>query len=253
MLRALTRSVSPAIANCELTHVQRAPIDHARAVQQHAAYQKALVEAGCTLVSVSATPELPDSVFVEDTAVVAGGVAVLTRPGAESRRPEVDSVGSALEDFLPTVRLEAPATLDGGDVLLLGDTLYVGTSARTNEEGIRQLRAAVDLDVVAVPMKDALHLKTAVTALDPETILVQPRWVDASHFGAVRVVEVDPLEPFAANTLRIGDTLIIPAAHARTADICSAFVPRLLAVEADELAKAEGGVTCCSIVFDTEA
>jgi len=252
MLRAVTRSVSPSIGHCELTHVERVPIDAARAAVQHTAYEAVLIDAGCTLVRVPDAPDQPDAVFVEDTAVVAGGIAVITRPGARSRRAEVDSVEHTLREFIPVVRLEAPATLDGGDVLRLGDRLFVGTSARTNDEGIRQLRAATGLEVIPVPLTGALHLKTAVTALDPETILYQPRWVEPAQFGSVRAVEVDPSEPFAANTLRVNDSLVLPAAHPRTAERCAPFVPGILTVEVDELAKAEGGVTCCSILLDPE-
>jgi dimethylargininase len=254
MLRALTRAVSPAIGSCELTHLSRQPLDHARAVRQHAAYEEALTGAGCTLERVEEAPGLADSVFVEDTAVVLDDLAVLTRPGAASRRAEVDAVGEVLGRWRPLVRIAAPGTLDGGDVLRVGNRLFVGTSARTNAEGISQLAAFCapsGVEVVAVPLRDALHLKTAVTALDDETLLAQPRWVDAAHFPGLRIVEVDPGEPFAANTLRVGPRLIVPAAHPRTAERCAPFVDEVVLVEADELAKAEGGVTCCSIILET--
>jgi dimethylargininase len=251
LLRAFTRPVSPAIGDCELTHMDRAAIDHARALAQHAAYEQALTRAGCEIDQVEPADEFPDGVFVEDTAVVLDDLAVLTRPGAASRRREVESVAATLGRWLPLARIEAPGTLDGGDVLRLGDRLYVGTSARTNAEGIRQLAGLAGIEVIPVPLKGALHLKTAVTALDPETILFQPHWVDPAHFTRARVVEVDPSEPFAANTLRVGETLIVPAAHPRTAERCEALVPRIELVEADELAKAEGGVTCCSIIMET--
>lgn len=254
MLRALTRAVSPAIAQCELTHLDRVAIDHARAVAQHEAYEQALVRAGCEVVRVAPAPEFPDGVFVEDTAIVLDDVAILARPGAASRRPEVESVATELRRWRPLARIEDPGTVDGGDVLRIGERLFVGTSARTNPEGIRQLAelcAPHGIEVIAVPLRDALHLKTAVTALDPETVLLQPRWVDAAHFPRCRTVEVDPVEPFAANTLRVSDHLIVPAAHPRTAERCAAFVGDVILVEADELARAEGGVTCCSILLET--
>jgi dimethylargininase len=253
MLGALIRAVSPEIGNCELTHMDRNPIDPEFAAAQHATYEQTLVEAGCTIFRVPAAPEFPDGVFVEDTAVVVDGLAVLTRPGAASRRGEVESVAAVLAPLLPNARITAPGTLDGGDVLRLGDVLYVGSSGRTNTEGLRQLAEFVDLEVRPVPLRGALHLKTAVTALDSETIVVQPRWVDAEHFGKVRLVEVDPREPFGANTLRVGRELIVPAAHPRTAEACAPFVDGVRLVEVDELAKAEGGVTCCSILVETEA
>jgi dimethylargininase len=231
--------------------MDRTPVDYARAAAQHTAYEQALERAGCELVRVQPADDLPDGVFVEDAAVVLDQTAVLTRPGAPSRRSEVDSVAEALAPWRSLERIEAPGTLDGGDVLRLGDRLYVGESGRTNAEGIRQLAAFAGIDVIAVPLKGALHLKTAVTALDHETVLVQPLWVDPVYFPGARIVEVESSEPFAANTLRVGGSLIVPSAHPRTAERCAPFVPRIELVDADELAKAEGGVTCCSIILES--
>jgi len=252
---ALTRSVSDAIARCELTHLERTPIDPARARVQHAVYERALEAAGCTVQRVPDAPDSPDGVFVEDTAVVVGELAVITRPGAASRRTEVDSVARALAAGHELVRIRAPGTLEGGDVLRIADTLYVGRSARTNAEGIAQLRAAVasrGLEVVEVDLKDALHLKTAVTAIAADTVLLQPRWVDPGVFSGYRALEVHPDEPFAANTVLVDRDLIMAAAHPRTAEICASFVDRIHPVPADELARAEGGVSCCSILLELE-
>lgn len=256
LCRALTRAVSPAISECELTHLPRTAIDFERAKRQHRAYEEALVMAGCTLIAVPAAPESPDSVFVEDTAVVVDDLAVLTRPGAGIRRAEVDAVASVLEQFLTVVRLEAPATLDGGDVLRMGNVLFVGRSARSNAAGCQQLAAAVapmGLRVQEVEVRDALHLKSAVTAVADDVVVLQPRWVDPEVFADYRTVEVDEREPAAANVLRIGAQLIVPAAHPRTADLCAPFVDHILEVPVDELARAEGAVTCCSILIETEA
>lgn len=254
MIYALTRPVSPAISSCELTHLERTPVDFERAQSQHAAYEVALQSCGCELIHLSAIDAAPDGVFVEDTAVVVPGLAVMTRPGAVSRRAEVESTEAALSQLLPVVRIDAPGTLDGGDVLHLGQTLYVGRSARSNDAGIAQLSAAVagqGIQVVAVDLRDALHLKTAVTAISDDTVLLQPRWVDAAIFDGYRIIEVHPDEPFAANTLRIGEQLIVPAAHARTAEACSAHAAEVIMVEVDELARAEGGVSCCSILVES--
>ena len=252
--RALTRAVSPAISACELTHLSRTPIDFARATGQHRAYEEALVRAGCTVIPIPPAPESPDSVFVEDTAVVVDGLAILTRPGARTRRAEVDAVASVLEQFLTVVRLEAPATLDGGDVLRMGNVLFVGRTARSNAEGRRQLAAAVapgGLSVREVEVRDALHLKSAVTAIADDVVLLQPRWIDQDVFADYRIIEVDEHEPSAANVLRIAGQLIVPAAHPRTAARCAPFVDRILEVAVDELARAEGAVTCCSILIET--
>lgn len=257
MLHALTRQPSPAIADCELTCIDRTSIDAARVARQHRGYEDALVAAGCTLVPVEPAPAHPDGIFVEDCAVVVAGHAVLTRPGAASRRGEVDSVAAALDGLVEVVgRIAAPATLDGGDVLRLGKVLFVGRSSRSSDEGIRQLAAAlapVGVAVRPVELRAALHLKTAVTAVADDTLLLNPAWVDPAVFAGRRILRVHPDEPFAANTLRVADTLVVAAAHPRAAEACAPHVGRVCPVEVDEIARAEGGVTCCSILVETES
>ena len=256
---ALTRAVPPSIARCELTHLARAPIDLERARAQHEAYEETLADLGCTIERLAEEPDLPDSVFVEDTAVVLDEVAVITHPGAASRRAETTAVASALAAHRPLCRIEAPATLDGGDVLRVGRRLWVGRSERSNDEGIgrlAQLLGPQDYRVEAMELRDCLHLKTAVTAVSDGLLLANPAWLgdDAlAAFGAagLDVVEVDPEEPFAANALRIGATVVFPAAFARTAERLRRRGLALRTVEVDEIAKAEGGVTCCSLVFAT--
>lgn len=248
---ALTRAVPESIAACELTHVARAPIDLDRARAQHAAYERALARAGCEVLRLPPLSAHPDSVFVEDVAVVLDELAILTRPGAASRRGEVDSVAEALRPHRPLLRLAAPATLDGGDVLALERTLWVGLSRRTNEAGARQLSALVaphGLDVKTLAVADALHLKTAVTRVAARTLLVNPRWVGAARFDAWELIEIDPSEPFAANALWVGSTLIHASAFPRTADRLRARGIAVTPVDASELAKAEGGVSCCSLL-----
>ncbi len=249
---ALTREVSPALGDCELSYVSREPIDVARARTQHRDYQRALETLGCRLLVLPAEPGLPDSVFVEDVAIVLDEVAVLTRPGALSRRAEVASVAEVLRRYRPVLAIEAPGTLDGGDVLRVGRALYVGESARSNAEGIAQLRellAGHGYAVQGVPTRGCLHLKSAVTQLDNRTVLLQPAWVDRARFADFRVIEVDPAEPHAANVLRIGDALVMPTSFPRTRQrlVDSGF--DVTAVDVSELQKAEGAVTCCSLVF----
>ncbi len=257
-LVALTRPVSPAFAACELTHLAREPIDVALARRQHAAYEALLEELGCTVERLPAEPGLPDSVFVEDAAVVVDELAVVTRPGAESRRGETTSVAAALARHRPLARIEAPATLDGGDVLRVGRRLFVGLSARSNSDGVEQLAAALapfGYAVVGVPLHDCLHLKTAVTEVAAGTVVVNPEWIDRATFAAYERVEVDAREPFAANVLRIaahdggGDTVVMPAAFPRTAERLAARGLRVRTLDVSEIAKAEGGVTCCSILL----
>lgn len=250
---ALVRAVSDSIARCELTHLQREPIDAARARAQHAEYCAALRAAGCEVIEVPALHDQPDAVFVEDCAVVLDELAVISRPGAESRRAEVESVATTLARYRPLARIEAPGTLDGGDVLRVGRTLFVGETPRTNAAGIAQLRALVaphGFRVVAVPVRGCLHLKTGVTEVAPGVLLINPEWVDPAAFAGYGLVEVDPAEPMAANVLSIDGTAIHPAAFARTAARLASRGVALRPVPADELGKAEGGVTCCSLVFE---
>lgn len=252
MWNAITRDVSSALEGCELSFVAREPIDVALARMQHAEYQRVLTSLGCRVLPLPAEPALPDSVFVEDVAIVLDEVAIITRPGALSRRAEAASVAEALRQHRSLLAIEAPGTLDGGDVLRIGRTLYVGESDRSNAAGntqLRELLAGYDYCVESVVTRGCLHLKSAVTALTDDCVLLQPRWVDRGHFADFRVIEVDPSEPHAANVLRIGDALIMPSSfpHTRQRLIDASF--KVSTVDVSELQKAEGAVTCCSLVF----
>lgn len=250
---AITRAISRALQHCELTHLPRRAIDVALARRQHAAYERALREAGCEVRQLPEEPDHPDSVFVEDTAIVLDEVAVITRPGAESRRGEVESMAATLNAWREIVRIQAPGTLDGGDVLRLDKTLYVGASARSSADGIAQLGRAVaafGYRVEAVPLRGCLHLKTAVTQVGNARLLLNPAWVDARHFQGWETVSVDPAEPHAANALRVGEAVICPASCPRTADALRKLGIDVLGVDMSETEKAEGGVTCCSLIFD---
>ncbi|MBY0491939.1 MAG: N(G),N(G)-dimethylarginine dimethylaminohydrolase [Gemmatimonadaceae bacterium] len=248
---ALTRAVSPTLADCELTHLDRTPIDVARAEAQHAAYEQALRSLGCDVRRVPAAPENPDAVFIEDTAVVLDELAVITRPGAESRRSELEPVAEVLATLRPLHRLEAPGTLDGGDVMVVGSTIFVGRTLRTNDDGIAQLRAAVapfGYRVIAVEVTGCLHLKSAVTALDTDTVLCNPAWVDPAAFAPKAAALVADDEPNAANVVRVGERLLAAEGYPRTNAMLRARGYSVTTVPADELAKAEGAVTCCSLI-----
>jgi len=257
----------------------REPIDYARAVAQHERYEDALRRLGCVVQRLPDAPDLPDSVFVEDTAVVFDDMAVMARPGAESRRPEVAAMATALRPHRPLVFIEAPGTLDGGDVLLTPAKVFVGISGRTNEDGVRQLAAVLaprGIAVVSVPVSGCLHLKSAVTltGLSPDvlppkggsykngndaarlppsggrpTVVINPAWVDVGYFEGFDLIEVDPSEPAAANVLCVGSSLICADDYPQTRQRLEqrGFVTR--SVPAGELAKAEGGVTCCSVIL----
>jgi dimethylargininase len=249
---AVTREISPAIVRCELTHQPRVPIDLATAQMQHARYQQCLVAAGCTVERLRTTPDLADSVFVEDIAVVFPELAIVTRPGALSRRRETPVVAKALKKYRPLQRIQPPATLDGGDVLVLGRRVFVGHSRRTNATGIEQLRRILEprgYTVASVPVEKCLHLKSAATAVSDETVLVNRDWVPTDAFCGLTFVDVDREEPWAANALRLNGELIYSAAYPRTLARLEAHGFRVRTVELGELAKAEGAVTCCSLVF----
>jgi dimethylargininase len=253
-LIALTREVPASIARCELTHLERCSIDLERTRQEHALYQRTLADLGCDVRQLPANDELPDSVFVEDTVVALDEISVLTRPGAVSRRPEVAAMQDALRSLRPSpplARIEAPGTLDGGDVLVLDKEIVVGLSARTNSEGASSLARHVQslgYRVRTVAVEGCLHLKSAVTRVGPGTLLANPRWVDLAAFPGWQIVESDPGEPFAANALWFGGAVVHAAEFPATRTRLERAGCDVISVPAGELAKAEGGVTCCSVI-----
>ena len=253
MLMALTREIHAAIQQCELTHLARTPIDLERARAQHAAYEWALVGAGCTVRRLDTTDPLPDSVFVEDIAVVLDEVAIITRPGAQARRSETSAIAEWLANVRPLRYIESPGTLDGGDVLVVGRTMFVGASDRTNAAGAAQLRRLVSpygYAVDSVPVSGCLHLKSAVTAVSQDTLLINPAWVPSDRFGEFTLIEVDPGEPHGANAAAVGGKVIYPAAFPKTRQRLQAHGLAVETVDVGELAKAEGAVTCCSLIFN---
>lgn len=253
MRTALTRPVPASLARCELTHLNRVPIDVERASDQHRQYEAALRALGCTIRHLPAADDLPDSVFVEDVAVVLDEVAVITRPGAASRRGERESVAPVLSEYREVVTISAPGTLDGGDVLRVGETLFVGLSSRTNEDGVRQLARHVErfgYSVQAVQTRRCLHLKSAATALATDRVLCNPAWVDEKYFEGIDVVHVTREEPSAANVLCIGHSVICSTAHERTIADLRGRGYGVIPIDVSELAKAEAGVTCCSLIVE---
>jgi len=246
---AVTRDVSPSVAQCELTHLARTPIDYGRAVAQHRQYRALLASLGWEVIDLPGDAAHPDCVFIEDTAVVLDDVAVITRPGAPSRRGEVPPVAAELARHRRLVTIENPATLDGGDVLVLDDTIYVGLSSRSNETALEQLRALTGRRVVGVPLQGALHLKTAITRISHDALLVNRDWLDVTPFAGWTLIDVDPAEPFGANALLAGEAVVYPTAFPRTRAKLEAHGLTVHTIDADELAKAEGGVTCCALLL----
>ena len=253
---AFTRAVSPRLAECALTHLDRNPIDVARAVEQHAAYERALEGAGFTVQRLEPLEDDPDAVFVEDTAVLLGEHAVITLPGAASRRNEVESTARCLDPFFVIHRVTA-GNLDGGDVLKVERTLYVGQSNRTDAEGTRSFTDIVSplgYEVIPVALGRCLHLKTAVTLAGfrdgRPTLLVNPEWIDPAAFGDVDVEPVADGEPFAANVVLAGDRLIMAAGSPRTAARLRDQGFSVVEIDLSELQKAEAGGTCMSLIAD---
>ncbi|MBN1303081.1 MAG: hypothetical protein JXA13_01505 [Anaerolineales bacterium] len=253
MIKAITRQVSRGINQCEVTHIKRQVIDVQIARRQHEEYEQVLKELGCAVIRLPEEADLPDSVFVEDTAVVLPEVAVITRPGADSRKPECDTVATALKPYRDIVRIEAPAVVDGGDVLVLDEQVYIGLSTRSNPEAVSQMRSLLTpygYQVHGVALNDCLHLKSAVTRVSKDTLLVNKAWVDTSIFPNWKIVEIDPSEPYGANGLWINNCILYPFAFPKTRKRLEDQGMCVVEVDVSELAKAEGAVTCCSLVFE---
>jgi len=249
---AITREVSPSMEACELTHLPRRPIDIARAREQHAAYCECLRELGAKVITLPAEPDYPDAVFVEDPAVVLDEAVMMTRPGAPARRGEAESLARELERHLPLRWMRAPATLDGGDVLRVGRTLFVGFSARTNAEGIRQLSAEAGrfgLRVQPVTLRECLHLKSGASYVGDDTVLIHRPWVDAPAFAGLRLVDVPAGEEEAANVLALGEAVLVAQGFPRTAEAIEAAGRKIKVIDNSELRKAEGALTCCSLLL----
>jgi dimethylargininase len=250
-LVAFVRTPTESLARCELTHLERAPIDTARAREQHSAYAAALGELGAQIEWLPPLPDHPDAVFVEDTAIVLPELAIITRPGAESRRGEVLSVANALSRHRGLAWIQEPATLDGGDVLVIGRTLFVGLSSRTNADALIALRAVVEpynYEVVPVPIGRSLHLKSACTYIPPVIVVANRKWIDPTTFGGMNVIATHDSEPAAGCTLTLGGCTIVQASAPRTADRLRRAGVKTRAIDVSELQKAEAGLTCMSLI-----
>ncbi len=256
MLTAITRAVSPGIVQCELTFVARQPIDLAKAEEQHRAYQALLEKFGARVLTLPAEPALPDSMFVEDPAIVLDELAIMLPLGTETRRPEAASIAQALAKFRKLAHVELPGQVEGGDILRIGRRFFAGLSSRTNAEGIRQLAAILaphGYEVVSVAVTGCLHLKSAVTYIGRNTLLANRAWFDTKPFAGFEWIDVAPEEPHAANALAIGGTVIFPASFPRTRARLEARGFPVTALDISELQKAESGLTCSSLLFDASA
>jgi dimethylargininase len=256
VLTAITRAVSPGIVHCELTFVARQPIDLAMAEEQHRAYQALLEKCGARVISLPAEPALPDSMFVEDPAVVLDELAIIFPLGTATRRAEADSIAQALAKFRKLARVELPGQVEGGDVLRIERRLFAGLSSRTNAEGNRQLASIVapyGYEVLSVAVTGCLHLKSAITYIGRNTLLANRTWFDTKPFAGFEWIDVAPEEPHAANALAIGGTVIFPASFPRTRARLEARGFSVAPLDISELQKAESGLTCSSLLFDVRS
>ena len=254
MLTAITRAVSPAVVHCELSFIDRKPIELAGAQEQHHAYERLLEKHSARVISLPAEPTLPDSMFVEDPAIVLDELAVILPLGTASRRPEAASLAQALSKFRKLEYILLPGTLEGGDILRVDRKLYVGLTKRSNPEGIRQLTAILKphgYEVIAVPVTGCLHLKSAVTFLGRDTLLANRLWFDPDPLAGFEWIDVDSAESHAANALALGGTIIFPASFPRTRARMEARGFHVTPLDISELQKAESGLTCSSLLFES--
>jgi dimethylargininase len=253
MLTALTRAVSRSLASCELTWLERREIDIELAIEQHNQYEKALTALGVHVISLPDQPDMPDAVFVEDPLVVVDEVAIVTRMGSLSRRAECDSLAEAISAYRPVRRMPAPATLEGGDVMRIGREVFVGLSSRTNRAGLQQLAKELEpfgYKVRPVEVRGCLHLKSACCPMGDGKILAHTAWLDRTALRDYRIIEVAADEPGAANILRIGDTVLMPASFPHTREIVGREGLEVRTVGISEMMKAEAAITCSSVIFE---
>lgn len=254
MLRALTHEVSPRIAECEVTFVDRVPINLPLAMRQHDDYCAALEGLGVVVERLSENESYPDSCFVEDTAIVVDELAIICSMGVASRRGETRLIERELSKYREIARISLPTTIEGGDVLRIGKKIFVGQSSRTNREGIEQLARILEprgYSVAEVRTNGSLHLKSACTAIDEETLFVNPDWVELDAFRGFNLAHTPAEEPWSANTLRVGNTICVQAGFPRAAELIARVAGRVELIDISELRKAEAGLTCSSIIFES--
>jgi dimethylargininase len=250
---ALTRGISASIDRCEVSFIDRVPIDVQKMKQQHRAYEEMLQSMGYEVIQISADDSCPDCCFIEDTALVLDEIAVITHPGSTARRAEVPGVVSTIEKFRKTVKIEPPATLEGGDVLRIGRNLYVGLTQRTNVEGVgalRKLVAPYGYTVTAVPTPGALHMKSVCTAANDRTVVADPTRMDVSVFANYDVVEISPEEWMGGDLLPINGTVCMIEGFPKLKSALEGRGLNVRTLNMSEFMKAEAGLTCLSLLFE---
>lgn len=235
-----------------MLHVPRQEFNIETATRQHAAYIAALAAAGVIVTVLPEEPELPDSTFVEDAVIMLDEAAVICRLATASRAPEAERIEHEIARFRPIYRIVGPGTIEGGDVLRIGKTIYVGISGRTNKEGIRQLDKIVrryGYQVVEVSVTGCLHLKTGVTSPAEDVLIANADWIDLSPFGCFEILRVPVTEPWGANTLAINGEVLVAESSPLTADLLEAKGLRVKRLGISEFQKAEAGLTCLSVLY----
>lgn len=253
MAIAFVRRPASSLVHCEVTHVAREEIDLPSAFRQHQEYRQAIQNGGVTVESLPPEESFPDGACIEDNAIILPELAVIASMGTASRQSEPALLVSVLSRHRRLVGVSPPATIEGGDVFRIGKTLYVGASSRTNRAGVNALRDIVEplgYGVALLPIRGCLHLKTACTPLDDDTLLVNPDWLDGDALKTFRLVSIPPEEPFAANVLRLPAGILGNAAYPRTLDLIQAHGYPVTGVELTEFSKAEAGPTCLSLIVD---
>lgn len=253
---AIVRKPNKAISECALTFLQRQPIDLEIMRRQHREYQRVLAENSVRVIELPELAGYADSVFVEDTAVILPEMAIITKPGIASRVDETPSIAEVLQKFRPLVYIEAPGTLEGGDVLVADKTLFVGLSSRTNSQAIGQLHLhtqAFGYSIREVEVLHCLHLKTGCSFLGGNTVLLNPYWVSPRNFEGLKTIFVNPEEPFAANCLVVSNKILTPIRFSKTRKALEQLGFQVEGIEISEFQKAEAGLTCMSLIFHSSA
>jgi dimethylargininase len=256
MLTALTRAVSSRINECELTFIERQTIDNDHAIRQHKNYQQLLKSLGLKVIELPAHDLCPDCCFIEDTALVLDEVAIATRPGSDARRGEVAGVLPTIATYRKIIQVEPPATLEAGDVLRVGRNLFIGITSRTNRQGIdfvREHAAPHGYKVHAVEVPGALHLKSVCTAVNERTILANSSRMDIEPFAGYELIEVPRDEWMAANVLLVNGTVCMHEGFRKTSALLRERNIQIRTVDISEFLKAEAGLTCLSIIFDSKS
>lgn len=247
--RAIIRPPGSRYCDCISSHPRKHELNLEKAILQHKEYTRILSELGIDVIELPADNNNPDSCFVEDTAVIQGDKAFISRPKPESRQKETESIESILKSYLPVKKAIAPATIEGGDVIHLSDYLISGLTQRTNTEGVKQMSNSLGINVVTITDSSIIHLKSHVTYLDSNTMLCIKKYADHPIIREFDILIVPENEGYAANSLTIGETVLLPKGYPKTKETVENAGYDVITLDMSEFAKCEGALTCLSILF----